>query len=99
MNHRKQTRKLQNGKSSQVYKVKSINYRTGSEVEHEGTIERLNTEVFGYVLEVGASWQHEKGNHAINQHPKTIKSLINNLNWSASNSVANDSPARYYVLA
>lgn len=86
-------------KAPQVYKVKSINYRTGSEVEHEGTIERLNTEVFGYTLEVGASWEHEKGNHKINRNPKNIKSLINNLNWAVTNSAANGSPARYYVLA
>lgn len=86
-------------KSPQIYKVKSISYRTGSAVVHEGTIERLITEVFGYTLEVGASWEHEKGNHKINRKPKNIKSLVDNLNWSASNSAANGSPSRYYVLA
>lgn len=44
---------------------------------------------YGYTLECGYSWQHEKGNKKINLHPKTMKSLISNLNNAASNSASN----------
>ena len=46
-------------------------------------------EYFGYTLEVGASWSHEKGNRKINRSPKTIKSLITNLNNASDNSARN----------
>ena len=46
-------------------------------------------EYFGYTLEVGASWQHEKGNRKINRNPTTIKSLITNLNNASNNSARN----------
>ena len=36
-------------------------------------------EYYSYTLEKGASWSDEKGNKKINQNPKTIVSLINNL--------------------
>ena len=44
---------------------------------------------YSYTLEVGASWQHERGNKKINRNPTTIKSLIANLNKASSNSAAN----------
>lgn len=44
---------------------------------------------YGYTLECGASWQHEKGNKKINRNPTTIKSLITNLNNAANNSARN----------
>ena len=44
--------------------------------EVTGTLEEL-TNYFSYTLECGASW-----NKKIKQHPKTIKSLISNLNKS-----------------
>ena len=53
-------------------------------------------EYFGYTLEVGASWQHEKGNKKINRNPTTIKSLISNLN-NASNNSARNGCGDYYV--
>ena len=34
---------------------------------------------YGYTLEVGASWAHEKGNKKINRYPTTLKSLLTNL--------------------
>jgi hypothetical protein len=42
-----------------------------------------------YTLECGASWQHEKGNKKINQKPKSIASLITNLNNAVNNTAAN----------
>ncbi len=46
------------------------------------TIEEA-VEYYRYTLECGYSWQHEKGNKKINLHPKTIKSLISNLDNAA----------------
>lgn len=51
---------------------------------------------YGYTLEVGASWSHEKGNKKINRNPKTIKSLITNLN-NASNNAAMNGWGDYYT--
>ena len=44
---------------------------------------------YSYTLECGASWQHERGNRKIKLTPKTIKSLITNLNNASSNTARN----------
>lgn len=44
---------------------------------------------YSYMLDVGASWAHERGNKKINRNPSTIKSLIANLNNASKNSAAN----------
>lgn len=46
-------------------------------------------EYFGYTLETGASWSHERGNKKINRKPTTIKSLIVNLNNASNNAARN----------
>jgi hypothetical protein len=51
---------------------------------------------YGYTLEVGASWSHEKGNKKINRNPKTISSLITNLN-NASDNAARNGCGDYYT--
>lgn len=51
---------------------------------------------YEYTLEAGASYQHEKGNKKINLHPKTISSLITNLNNSSRNRASNGY-GDYYV--
>lgn len=61
-----------------------IRSRLGGEREVSGTLEEL-TEYFGYTLEVGHSWDSR-----IPLKPRTIKSLINNLNKSF------DISRRYY---
>ena len=55
-------------------------------------------EYFGYTLEKGASWQHEKGNKKINRKPKTIDSLIKNLNNAVNNSAANGYAGETYFV-
>jgi hypothetical protein len=50
---------------------------------------------YGYTLECGASWSHEKGNRKINRNPKTIASLLTNLN-NASNNTARNGCGDYY---
>ena len=44
---------------------------------------------YSYTLSCGASYAHERGNKKINLAPKTIKSLITNLNNASSNSASN----------
>lgn len=55
-----------------TYKIEIV--RKSRKTVYEGTIEYLINQVFGYTLEIGASW-----NKKINRKPTTIKSLINNL--------------------
>lgn len=65
-----------------------IIHRHGKERETSGTLAQL-IQYFGYTLECGRSWQYEKGNKKINTEPKTIKSLITNLNNAVNNSAKN----------
>jgi hypothetical protein len=52
---------------------------------------------FAYTLECGASYSHERGNKKINVRPKTIKSLITNLNKASSNAAANGCGSIYWA--
>ena len=65
--------------TEKIYKIKKT--RSGMngsrETIFEGTLERLENEVFGYTLECGASW-----NRKINRNPKTISALITAINKS-----------------
>lgn len=72
-------------------------YRNGRESIYTGSLKDLISK-FSYTLECGRSWQHEKGNKKINTNPKTIDSLITNLNNSARNSAANGNPNTFYEL-
>ena len=53
-----------------------------------GTLQDL-VSYFAYTLEVGQSWQHEKGNRKINRNPKNIKSLVTNIQNAKDNAAAN----------
>lgn len=83
-------------KNLKVYAVE-IQRRSRSNIV-EGTIPEL-VKYFSYTLLVGESWQHEKGNKKINRNPKTIKSLVNNLNNAKRNAAANGAPDTYYYEA
>jgi hypothetical protein len=61
-----------------------------------GTIDYL-VRAFSYTLEVGESWQHERGNHKINRNPKNINSLVKNLQWAKDNAAANGYSGTYYT--
>ncbi len=52
-------------------------WHRGRSRDYTGTLEDLTTNVFGYTLECGHSW-----NPKINIHPKTAKALVNALNKS-----------------
>ena len=61
------------------------------------TLEEL-VEYFGYTLECGVAYQHEKGNKKIDRNPKTINSLIKNLNNAVNNAAANGVGNKHYCL-
>lgn len=80
--------------AKKTFIVESNRRRTGSRTRFEGTLEEL-VKSFSYTLEVGKSWEHEKGNSKINCNPKTIGALIKNLN-NAKNNAASDGYADIY---
>lgn len=61
------------------------------------TLQEL-VENFRYTLETGKSYEHEKGNRKINVEPKTIKSLITNVNNALNNAAANGYANHWYTL-
>ena len=72
-----------------LYKIKmtkSTRAGTREYYSNVGTIEDL-CKYYGYTLDVGQSYQHERGNKKINTNPKGIKSLLNNL-YNAKNNAA-----------
>ena len=71
--------------------------RNGKERETSGTIEEL-LNYFSYILEVGKSWEREKGNQKINLNPKNGKALVDNLNKAKSNAASNGDSNTYYIL-
>lgn len=83
--------------ADKVYTIISVRHRDGRELKQTGTLEQL-IKAFSYTLEVGKSWEHEKGRKKINTEPKNIKSLIDNINNAANNAAANGHADRYYKL-
>jgi transposase-like protein len=71
--------------------------RNNKDRETSGTLAEL-VDYFGNTLESGKSYQHEKGNRKINTNPKSIKSLIQNINNAKSNSAANGNSSTSYSL-
>lgn len=71
-----------------TYTVTRTHHRTDRKSSISGTIDEL-VKAYSYTLEKGASWQHEKGNKKINRNPKSITSLITNLNNAIDNASSN----------
>jgi hypothetical protein len=69
--------------------------RSGRTIETEPMRVKEAVNYFSYTLLVGASYEHEKGNKKINQNPKTIKSLVDNLNKASKNASKNGSYTVY----
>ena len=74
-----------------VYVAKT---RKGRTTIWAGTIEELRTNVFGYTLECGNSW-----NRKISREPKTVASLVSNLNKSVSETQGACYEQDYYEVA
>ena len=72
------------------YTVKQVRYSLNGYREHDytGTLPEL-IDKFSYTLLKGHSWEHERGNKKISMQPKTIRSLITNLNNAENNAAAN----------
>lgn len=70
------------------YTIIQFNNRTEREKEVTGTLSYLIS-YFKYTLETGKSYQSVKGNKKIDIKPKTIKSLIKNLNNARNNAATN----------
>lgn len=84
-------------RSTKVKEITIIRARRGKETEVTGTVPEL-VEYFGYTLESGKSWEHEKGNKKINRTPKTAASLVANLNNASTNCARNGNSSTYYSL-
>jgi len=63
--------------------------------ETTGTLPEL-INYFSYTLERGYSWQNERGNKKIDRNPKTIASLVKNLNNAENNAAANGCGSTWY---
>ena len=75
-----------------------ICHHRGRAREYTGTLEHLVTEVFGYTLESGASWQYEKGCRKVNTNPKSGKGLVAALNNSSHNTMGGCFDPDWYEL-
>ena len=68
--------------------------RRGRTTIWAGTIEELRTNVFGYTIECGNSW-----NKKISREPKTVASLVSNLNKSVDETQVSCYERDYYEVA
>ena len=84
-----------NAKASKVYTVSWD--RRGKTSTKTGTIDEL-IEYFKYTLEVGQSWEHEKGNKKVNMNPKNGDQLVTALNTAKQNAAMDGNPDTYYDL-
>jgi hypothetical protein len=92
---KKAGKKPKNESAEQEYTV--IIDRKGREKPVSGTIPEL-LQYFGYTLEVGKSYEHERGRYKINMNPKNVVQLVDALNKAATNAAANSSPSTYYSV-
>lgn len=86
-------------KQPKTYTIKCtrFSYTGTSETTATGTIQEL-IEHYRYTLECGKCYENERGNKKINVEPKTIKSLVTNLNNAANNAAANGNSGKQYTL-
>lgn len=82
-------------KQAQVYEITIM--RRDRESVVSGTIEE-HLKYFGYTLEKGKSWEHEKGNKKINMNPKTIEKLVEMLNRAEDNAARNGYGSTHYRI-
>jgi hypothetical protein len=81
-----------------TFTITKTRHSTGQTYVQSGTLDEL-VESYSYTLECGASYSHEKGNSKINRTPKTVKSLVTNLNNAVNNSAANGYGGVTYELS
>ncbi len=74
---------------SKRYVITSTRSMSGRSYESRPLTLAEAIEYYSYTLECGASWSHERGNKKINRNPKTIASLLTNLNNASNNTARN----------
>ena len=62
-----------------------------------GTLPEL-IDKFSYTLLKGHGWENQRGNRKINMQPKTIRSLVTNLNNAEDNAARNGYSGTSYEL-
>ena len=83
---------------AKTYVIRNTRSRTGNSTLTRPMTIAEAVEYYGYTLRVGASWEREKGNKKINCNPKTIASLITNLNNAVDNAAANGYAGETYAV-
>lgn len=63
----------------------------------EGTLSEL-IKIYEYTLEVGESWEYVKGNKKIDCQPKTIASLVKNINNAENNACQDGYSGKTYKV-
>lgn len=76
-------------KQPKRYRITRTRTMTGRQYVSEPMTVAEAVEYFGYTLETGKSYEHERGNRKINLRPTTIRSLITNLTNASTNSASN----------
>jgi len=82
---------------AKIYTIENYNHNKDRRYEQTGTLEEL-VQAYSYTLECGASYSHEEGNSKINRYPKSVKTLVKNLNNAVNNSAANGYAGQTYSL-
>ena len=86
-------------KSPKIYTIEVTRIRLSgpsTTTKYNGTVDELK-EKFRYTLDCGASYNFERGCKKVNPDPKSIKSLVANLNNAAENCCTHYQD-RYYSL-
>lgn len=73
-------------------------HHRGRATNYTGTLEYLINDVFGYTLEAGASWQHERGCRKVNTNPKSARGLVTALNNAVHNTQGSCYEQDFYEL-
>jgi septum formation inhibitor MinC len=80
-----------------VYTIKRVSLSTGAERTQTGTLAEL-IDAYSYTLKSGKAYERERGNAKINMSPKTVASLVTNLNRAINNSSSLGSANGFYEL-
>jgi septum formation inhibitor MinC len=82
---------------TKVYTIKRVSLSTGAERTQTGTLAEL-IDAYSYTLKSGKAYERERGNAKINMSPKTVESLVTNLNRAINNSSSLGSANGFYEL-
>lgn len=75
-----------------------VTHRNGRDRVSTGTLAEL-VQSFSYTLEVGKSYERERGNAKINMNPKNIEALVKNIDNAKNNAAANGYSGNSYRVA